>query len=519
LKESLRREEVQGAVSAADVEYVVMDIPKYRGPVIFPGHPTWVPIAPQTVLHDRCKGMERLQLPLVLAWGLTIHKSQGLTFPEGVVVDFKHAPNYQPVATMGLAFVAMSRATHWERQAFRDLPDFWDFRKVLEKKIFRWRKEAEEHFDALHDATMAKLLRRPFNVDLDVALHKAWTETQEKEPLNSAREADLREMLKVRGVLKAEEHPDEPVKDRSAPKGGGGRKRAMGMRAPVPKKKGRQARAPQQDGEMMDAHGEAGGGGDFPDLADLDFGHGDEPDPCDFECGGFDEEAPDGFDFGGFDEEAPDGFDCGGFDDQPQAPDFGLDDEGAFADADAPFSNVGDKGFTVGAEMTRSHAWGDRYFEGQVRAECGQHALNNLLGGPQFLQVDLQRAARRVLAATDEREEEHIRPGGWYSHSVLATALRDQHPDAETDEASPWKLHFNRLGQADYRAVLDDELACGALVNQNNAHWIALVKHEGFLWHVDSQRTPTPMSEASFRETLRRYPDAFPVARRQRPGH
>ena len=40
LKESLRREEMDGAVSAADVEYVVVDVPKYRGPVIFPDHPT-----------------------------------------------------------------------------------------------------------------------------------------------------------------------------------------------------------------------------------------------------------------------------------------------------------------------------------------------------------------------------------------------------------------------------------------------------------------------------------------------
>ena len=113
---------MQGAVSASDVEYVVLDVPKYRGPVIFPDHPTWVPIAPNSVRHDRQKSLERLQLPLVLAWGMTIHKSQGLTFPDGVVVDFKHAPNTRPLSTVGLGFVAMSRATHWERQAFRASP-------------------------------------------------------------------------------------------------------------------------------------------------------------------------------------------------------------------------------------------------------------------------------------------------------------------------------------------------------------------------------------------------------------
>ena len=99
--------------------------------------------------------------------GHTIHKSQGLTFPDGVVVDFRHAPNTKPVANVGLAFVAMSRATHWEKQAFRDLPDFWDFRKVLDQNLFKWRKDKEEHFDRLHDATMAKLLRRPFDAEVD----------------------------------------------------------------------------------------------------------------------------------------------------------------------------------------------------------------------------------------------------------------------------------------------------------------------------------------------------------------
>ena len=39
LNETLAREELREAVSAADVKYVVMDVPSYRGPVIFPGHP------------------------------------------------------------------------------------------------------------------------------------------------------------------------------------------------------------------------------------------------------------------------------------------------------------------------------------------------------------------------------------------------------------------------------------------------------------------------------------------------
>ena len=64
------------------------------------------------------------------------------------------------------------------------------------------------------------------------------------------------------------------------------------------------------------------------------------------------------------------------------------------------------------------------------------------------------------MAITGGREEDHIRAGGWYSHSVLVTVLRNTAP-------AQWKLLFNRLGEGDYHAVLADELVIGALVNQS----------------------------------------------------
>ena len=236
LRRSEEDKDIRGAVSAADVEYVVVDVPSYRGPVIFPEHDTWVPIQPVTVKHKRMKGWERLQLPLVLAWGITIHKSQGLTFPDGAVVDFAHHPSTQPVANVGLAFVAMSRTREWLTQGFRDLPDFWEFRKVLKDKLFKWRGILEARMDALHDATMAVVLGRPFTVEEDVRMHREWSEQQLGRSLTSEEVRDLNEMLQVRGLRPAPTYTDEPEEDRRGPKGGGGRKHGMGMKPPPAKK-------------------------------------------------------------------------------------------------------------------------------------------------------------------------------------------------------------------------------------------------------------------------------------------
>ena len=43
-------------------------------------------------------------------------------------------------------------------------------------------------------------------------------------------------------------------------------------------------------------------------------------------------------------------------------------------------------------------SWTDRYFEGQTLAHCGMHALNNLVGGPQFTPPDMATACVQVVA-------------------------------------------------------------------------------------------------------------------------
>ena len=310
--------------------YVVLDVPKYCGPVVFPGHPSWVAIEPLSQRHDRCPQWSRLQLPVVLAWGITVHKSQGLTFSDGCVVDFDHHPAWKPVAEVGLAFVAMSRSREWEAQAFRDLPAFWDFRKVLKDELFQWRAAAEERFDECHDWTMQQLRGARVTVDEDLQAHLEWTRRQrskeaqrqgkEPEELTAEYMADVRGMLAQRGVHPPGEYPDEPRDDRGAVQGGGGRSRATGMR-PTPKRKPRAKSAAKvtepekkrarvcaaaEEGDLFDAGAPTD---ECPDLEAFlgeaegldDAAHGDFADffgDCGLDgCG--DEEDLNGF-FGGF---------------------------------------------------------------------------------------------------------------------------------------------------------------------------------------------------------------------------
>ena len=146
------------------MRYVVVDIPKYTGPVFFEGHPTYVPVRPVPARHRRMKQWTRLQLPLSLAWGITIHKGQGLTLPGGDCVGFTHQPTYQPVAKVGLAYVGMPRSPGFAKQAFRKLPSYWEFRKVLYDPLFKWRTAFEARMDITHDAAMSSFNHQEYTL-------------------------------------------------------------------------------------------------------------------------------------------------------------------------------------------------------------------------------------------------------------------------------------------------------------------------------------------------------------------
>ena len=83
---------------------VIVKFDNYKGPSISKSISSCLPICPITVTSQSLDGMhERQQLPLKLAWAITINKSQGLTLPKAWI-DIG-----QTEKTARISYVAISR--------------------------------------------------------------------------------------------------------------------------------------------------------------------------------------------------------------------------------------------------------------------------------------------------------------------------------------------------------------------------------------------------------------------------
>ena len=75
--------------------------------------------------------------------------------------------------TLAWGITMMSRSPGFARQAFRNLPSYWEFRKFLDEPLFRWRAAFETRMDSAHDATMSEFRGQEWTLEDDVRPHVA----------------------------------------------------------------------------------------------------------------------------------------------------------------------------------------------------------------------------------------------------------------------------------------------------------------------------------------------------------
>jgi hypothetical protein len=99
-----------------DLPVLLIEFPSYHGPRFSPKcNPKVVPIAPLKITKPSLGW--RINLPIDLAWALTVHKSQGLTLGKVYYVPGLYDPN------PGQTFVAMSRVRKLSDLCLADIYD------------------------------------------------------------------------------------------------------------------------------------------------------------------------------------------------------------------------------------------------------------------------------------------------------------------------------------------------------------------------------------------------------------
>ena len=129
---------------------VVVKFDSYSGPSL-ENFPSCVPISPITASVDSIH--ERQQLPLRLAWALTIHKSQGLTLDKSWVdIGSKET-------TLGTSYVAISRVRRLSSVIIEPIT-FERLKKINTAPNMKYRKLEEQRLCQLANATAFDYLNK-----------------------------------------------------------------------------------------------------------------------------------------------------------------------------------------------------------------------------------------------------------------------------------------------------------------------------------------------------------------------
>ena len=133
---------------------VIVKFDNYKGPSISNSISSCVPICPITVTSQCLDGMhERQQLPLKLAWAITIHKSQGLTLPKAWI-DIG-----QTEKTAGISYVAISRVKTL-RSCIIEPMTFERLKGLRKSANLKYRLEEEKKLDELAQDTCRNLIKK-----------------------------------------------------------------------------------------------------------------------------------------------------------------------------------------------------------------------------------------------------------------------------------------------------------------------------------------------------------------------
>ena len=137
---------------------IVCDVPHYQGPTYFncAGHPeraTWLPFLPASYKDEQNYTVSRFQFPMVLAWALTIQKSQGMTLDKAIL---RCKQTWRP----GMLFVGLSRVRHcMDLMLEDDFPALSQILKLRSQSGYRMRLRWEQKMRARFGHTVRMHMR------------------------------------------------------------------------------------------------------------------------------------------------------------------------------------------------------------------------------------------------------------------------------------------------------------------------------------------------------------------------